>query len=227
MENISLRNLFRKNSILTLAAIFIPGILFLAILFLLARRNDILFEILSRDPIQTLNGKPYIGIISNIGIIFWCLTSAILLYSARILSLLKGPRKKTSFLLITGLLTLLMLSDDLFLIHDVVFPEYLNMDEKVIIVFYGLLFIAIFAYYREIILKTDYILLILAFSSLGSSVVTDIIDALGIDVAQLYLIEDGLKFMGIIAWFAYFTRTSYSFIRGSLKSVSERGRVNE
>jgi hypothetical protein len=120
-----------------------------------------------------------------------------------------------------------MLSDDLFLIHDVVFPEYLNIDEKVIIVFYGLLFIAIFAYYREIILKTDYILLILAFSSLGSSVATDIIDALGIDVTQLYLLEDGLKFQGIIAWFAYFTRTSYSFIRGSLESVSGKGRVNE
>jgi hypothetical protein len=120
-----------------------------------------------------------------------------------------------------------MLSDDLFLIHDVVFPEYLNLDEKVIVVFYGLLFIAIFGYYREIILKTDYILLILAFSSLGSSVVTDIIDALGIDITQLYLFEDGLKFLGIIAWFAYFTRTSYRYIREGLKSVSGKVRVNE
>ena len=106
-----------------------------------------------------------------------------------------------------------MLADDLFLIHDVVFPEYLNIDEKVFFVFYGLSAIALVVYFRDIVLTTDYILLILAFCSFGSSVLTDIVDALGIDITQLYVFEDGLKFLGIIAWFAYFTRTSYKIIR--------------
>jgi hypothetical protein len=220
MENISLKNFFKKKSILTMAVIFIPGILFLAIMFWLTKKNNIPFEIFSRDPIQTLNGKPYIGILSNIGIIFWCATSAILFYSSKISALLKRPESETSFLFFGGLITILLLVDDLFLIHDVVFPEYLKIDEKVFFVFYGLSLIALVFYYRAIVLKTDYILLVIAFASFGSSVLTDIIDALGIDITQLYVFEDGLKFLGIISWFAYFTRTSFRFIRGGLKSAS-------
>jgi hypothetical protein len=220
MENISLRNLFKKNSISTMAVIFIPGIIFLVIMFWLTKKNNIPFEIFSRDPIQTLNGKPYVGILSNIGIIFWCATAAILLYSSKILALRKRPEREIRFLIFGGLLTILMLVDDLFLIHDVVFPEYLKIDEKVFFVFYGLSVIAIVVYFREIVLKTDYVLLILAFCSFGSSVLTDIIDALGIDITQLYVFEDGLKFLGIIAWFAYFSRTSYRFIKESLAGTA-------
>jgi hypothetical protein len=213
MENISVGNLFRKDSMLTIAAIFLPGILFLAILFWLTRINNMTFEIVSRDPVQTLNGQPYIGILSNIGIILWCATAAILIYSSKILTLQKGPAKETSFLFFGGLLTILLLADDLFLIHDVIFPEYLKIDEKLFYLIYGASVIALFAYYYKVMLKTDYILFILAFCSFGSSALTDIIDALGFDVSQLYLFEDGLKFLGIIAWFAYFTRTSYKYTR--------------
>lgn len=213
MENLSFRNLFKKNSILTMAVIFIPGILFIAIMFWLTKKNDIQFEVFSRDPVQTLNGKPYVGILSNLGVIFWCATTAVLFFASKISALQKRPARETWFLLSGGLITLLMLADDLFLIHDVVFPEYLNTDEKVFFIFYGLSAIALVVYFREIVLTTDYILLILAFCSFGSSALTDIIDALGIDITQLYVFEDGLKFLGIIAWFAYFTRTSYKIIR--------------
>ena len=220
MENISLRNLFSKDSILILVVIFLPGILFLAILFWLSGNNNIQFDIFSRDPIQILNGKPYVGILSSIGIIFWSMTAGVLLYSSKISALQKKPKRETYFLFFGGLLTILMLFDDLFLIHEVVFPEYVNIDEKIFYVFYGLSIIALVVYYHEIVLKTDYILLILAFCAFGSSVLTDIVDAMGIDVTQLYVFEDGLKFLGIIAWFAYFTRTGYRFIREGLNRSS-------
>ncbi len=106
-----------------------------------------------------------------------------------------------------------MLADDLFLIHDVVFPEYLNIDEKVFFVFYGLSAIALVVYFREIVLTTDYILLILAFCSFGHLCLLISLMLWGIDITQLYVFEDGFKFLGIIAWFAYFTRTSYKIIR--------------
>jgi len=65
MENISIRNIFKKNSLISIATIFTPGILFLAIMVVAAKKTGVYFETLSRDPIQILNGKPYVGLISN------------------------------------------------------------------------------------------------------------------------------------------------------------------
>lgn len=215
MENISLRNLFKKNSLISLATIFLPGILFLAIMVVAAKKTGVYFETLSRDPIQILNGKPYVGLISNTGIIFWCATAAILFYSSKISWLQKKPEKQTFFLFFGGLLTILMLIDDLFLMHDVIFPDYLKINEIVFYLFYGLSVIAIFLYYHKTILNTDYILLILAFLLLGLSAITDQVQVFGIKVIHPYIVEDSFKFLGIIAWFAYFSRTSYKFIKPS------------
>lgn len=108
-----------------------------------------------------------------------------------------------------------MLIDDLFLIHDVIFPDYLKINEIVFYLFYGLSVIAIFLYYHKIILNTDYILLILSFLLLGLSAITDQVQVFGIKVIHPYIVEDGFKFLGIIAWFAYFSRTSFKFIKPS------------
>jgi hypothetical protein len=215
MEIISIRNLFKKKPLISLATIFIPGILFLAIMVIASKTTGVYFETLSRDPIQVLNGKPYIGLISNTGILFWCASAAILLFSSKISSLQKRPEKQTFFLFFSGLLTILMLIDDLFLMHDVIFPDYLKINEIVFYLFYGSSVIAIFLYYQKIILNTDYILLILSFLLLGLSVITDEVQVFGIKVIHPYIVEDSFKFLGIIAWFAYFSRTSYKFVKPS------------
>jgi hypothetical protein len=179
-----------------------PGILFLAIMVLAAKKTGVYFETLSRDPIQILNAS-----------------AAILFFSSKISSLQKRPEKETFFLFFSGLLTLLMLIDDLFLMHDVIFPDYVKINEMVFYFFYGLSVIAIFLYYFKIILNTDYVLLIMSFLLLGLSAGTDEILTFGIKVIHPYIFEDGLKFLGIIAWFAYFSRTSYKFIKPADKLV--------
>jgi hypothetical protein len=213
MENLTLSNIFNKRSLILIAKIFLPGILFLAIMACFSFLSDFHFDLLSRDPIQLLNGKPYYGIISNIGIIMWCATSAILFFSSKLLSRDKGHKQATLFLFFGGLLSLMMLIDDLFMMHDVVFPEYLNIDEEIFYVIYGLTVISIFYIYRKIILNSDYIFLILSFALLGASVMTDEALTVGLVLNHPYLVEDSLKFLGIISWCAYFTRTSYLYIK--------------
>jgi hypothetical protein len=216
MSNISITNLFKKNSLITLALIYIPGLFFLGTVVFVARANGIFFETISRDPVQVLNGKPYVGIISNLGILFWCSASAILFYSALINRIKKRPEKETYFLFFSGLLSILLLIDDFFLMHDVIFPDYLKINEIVFYLFYGLAAIAIFIRYFKIILDTDYVLLILAFILLGLSATTDEIIALGIHIKHPYIVEDSFKFLGILSWFSYFTRTAYKSVKTAI-----------
>ncbi len=215
MKNLTLETIFKKDSLLLFAKIFVPPLFFLALLYVLGKMKGIDFSYISRDPIQLLNGKPYIGILSNTGILFWCFTIAILFFSAKIASNLGRPKILYQFFFFAGLLTLLMLVDDLFLLHDVIFPDYLNLSEIYFYIFYGLAVVALLYFFRKVILESDYVLLLLAFVMLSSSVLMDldIVFRLGIYLPGSWLIEDGFKFMGIISWFVYFVRICYTNIK--------------
>lgn len=219
MNHLAFGTIFNKDSLLFLLKIFIPTVVFLALLFFIGKINDISFSYFSRDAIQTLWHEPnasvefYIGFLSNIGITFWCFTAAILFFSSKITRILDKPKTISQFFFFSGLLTLFMLIDDLFMLHDVIMPYYLNISEKLFYLFYGSSVIALLFFFRGFILKTDYILFLLAFGFMASSVITDILAAFGINISEIYLFEDGFKFMGIISWFVYFSRTCYMSIR--------------
>lgn len=219
MNYLTIEKIFTKNSLLFLLKIFVPVVAFLAAVYTIGKTNGVSFGYLSRDAIQTLWHEPnaeveyYIGFLSNFGIIFWCFTAAILFLSSKIAKDLRRPKPLYQFLFFSGLLTLFMLIDDLFLLHDVIIPYYLEISEKIFYLFYGSAVLALLYIYRKIILNSDYLLFFLAFAFMASSVVTDIVLTLGINISDIYLFEDGFKFMGIISWFVYFTRTSYVNIR--------------
>jgi hypothetical protein len=111
-----------------------------------------------------------------------------------------------------------LLVDDQFLLHDIIFPDYLHISENVFYVFYGLCVIGLFIFFSKIMLKTDYVILILSFGFLGLSAITDFIEALGFESKYSMAYEDMLKFMGIVSWFAYFIRTAYMYTRPIIKT---------
>lgn len=221
MANITLTNSFKRDSISTLLKIFVPGVAFIGLMAIYAFVFDIRFTSLSRDPIQTLEAKPYIGIMSNVGIIFWCATAAILFFSYKLARLQHKPIYQARFFLYSGFLTVLMLIDDLFLLHDVIFLHYLQISEKLFYYFYAGSVIALVISFRKIILNSDYILLILTFGFLASSAFTDFLLEFGVYIPYPYLVEDGFKFLGIISWFAYFIRTSYKYISIHQPAISK------
>ncbi len=60
---------------------------------------------------------------------------------------------------------------------------------------------------RAIILRTEFLLLVLAFLGLGLSVVIDLV-ATVIELPGSYVFEDGGKLFGIVGWTAYFVLVS-------------------
>lgn len=213
MTPITIKNIISKDSLVTMAKIFLPGILVIVIAAICHTIFQIPFNVYTRDPIQTLNGKPYVGIISSIGILLWCASASVLFFSAILAGKQNMPGQLRQFLLYSGAFTSFMLLDDMFLFHDVIFPEYLKISENYFYITYGLILVTFLILYRKILLNTDYILLLLAF---GFFVVSAGIDAFTAHVVELpgqFFFEDSFKLLGVISWFAFFSRTSFMQVK--------------
>ena len=114
------------------------------------------------------------------------------------------------------MLSILLLVDDLFMIHDFMIPRYTPATEEYLYAVYFFLMIAWGYYFYEEIRQSEYRLLGMALLFLGASVIGDlIISGKGIG----YLVEDALKFLGITTWFIYLARAGfYKFHSTSLST---------
>lgn len=201
-----------------LLAIYGATLLVLATVVILKWQAQVSIMVLMRDPSATMEVPFYTGLVSNLGILLWCATAAICLFSALVLRRLANHSEKSSFLLTIGFLTLALTLDDLFLLHERVFPDYLNISEKLVYIAYGLTSLICCLRFKQLILKTDFILLLFAVGFFGFSIV---IDRLLPFSEPAILIEDGAKLLGIVSWLAYFTRTCLQSIRrGVLRSAN-------
>lgn len=211
-HTITFKSLFKKKSIISLLIILLPGVLLFLALAYFHNLFGISISTYTRDADQVLNGKPYVGFVSTIGLLLWSATAAILFYSSVLASKQNKSKELKRYLIFGGIFTTFMLLDDAFLFHDVIFPDYFSINEKVFYLTYGLILITFLFVNRKFIFKTDYILLLLAFALfVGSAGIDQIIELFG-DIHGEYLFEDGFKFLGISCWFAYFTRASYSIL---------------
>ena len=175
-----------------------------------------------RDPSAITNASPFIGIISNFGVLLWCTSAAICLFSWIILSHRLYETEFSNFILCSGLMTVLLLIDDFFRLHEYIFPKFLGLPEKIVIMGYGTLVIIGFINFRKCILKTKFLILLVAIGFFGLS--------LGVDLFQKYieqlvgqwriLFEDGFKLLGIISWLGYFLRSCYIEVGRNLRDCN-------
>lgn len=169
---------------------------------------------LTRDPAAISGISPFAGVLSNIGILMWCAAAAICFFSAVMLNYHMVKDEGFAFLLSLGAVTTLLLLDDLFLLHEEVFPQYLSIDDKVVLPIYALILLAFLVKYRYVILQTRFLLLLFAFGFFGLSVVAD---GLLHDLTALnLLLEDGLKFFGIVGWLGYCAHVCFRFVDAKL-----------
>ena len=117
--------------------------------------------------------------------------------------------------------------DDLFMFHEFLAPEYLGVNENVVLFILVLAVAAYLYFHRSEILNTDLWMLILALALLGFSVFVDAASARlpNVQLGQWeYLMEDGFKWLGIVCWCSYHVLTAYQLIKerfGSGKSDLE------
>lgn len=197
-----------RSLIPLLIGLYIPvlGLMFLVLLAQVLA--NVPAEILTRDPLAVYNAPPYVGLISNLGVLLWSAASSVCLFCAARLRQAKG-NGLFHYFFISGLLSLLLCLDDLFLAHEDLWPHLLGIGEGPIVVFYVVLAGIYLWSFRDLIFKTEYLLLVLSFAGFGSSVVLDLLPDLdpALILPGQYLLEDGSKLLGITTWLAYWLRT--------------------
>jgi len=204
----------------TLLAAYLPALFVLAAVALAPRLAGIAVGDLTRDPSNSVHYPFYIGAVSYFGILLWCSAAAICMFSLALLASGAENAEFRAFLLASGLFTVWLLLDDLFLFHEKAFPHYLHIHQNVLYACYaGGLLLYCFAF-RSVILKTDFLILLAAGGFLGASMLFDAPMDDAPDTNLKFLIEDGLKFLGIVGWFTYFARVCLLRLRGALSGAA-------
>jgi len=184
-------------------------IVLLTLLYLfadIAERYDMSVAYFTRDPAITLYGHPFTGVISNIGILFWCFSLAICFFCSWLI-LKKGEKQVSVFLFFSGLFTLLLMLDDFFMFHEFIFPYSFGIPQEAVIVGYLVMISMYFLKFGRLILTMEYTILLMACGLFALSLATDI----WMPQSDLqFLVEDGAKLFGIVTWFIFFIRTCYA-----------------
>lgn len=161
---------------------------------------------LVRDPTSLGNLPPWAGAFSNIGILFWCAAMTLAFAGAMLAARQPANARLYTFLIASGLVTGFLMLDDLFVMHES-FRDYLGFPEKasfaIILAVLGVYLLG----YGRVILTTDAYFLAAAFLFLGASLGLDNIQYTILNYLPnnaYYLLEDGLKLIGIVNWFGYF-----------------------
>jgi hypothetical protein len=186
-------------------------LLFLSGILVISNQSGIGVEIFTMDPSAIAEIHPFYGIVSTIGVLLWTATASVCIFTYIALKD-RLERNQKKFLLFSALLTLYLLIDDAFLLHDFLVPYYLHIDQKYVVLLGLFLILAYLVGFFRMILRTEYVLIFLALVYFGLSVVMDYLsDYQGVEIS--YLLEDGFKLFGITTWFIYFFRTSMGFVR--------------
>lgn len=189
---------------------FLP-LLFLFAVVVVSLQMGVSTALFTRDLATTAGQHPFVGVASNLGVMLWTATATICLFTWAILRRSSGEMRFSTFLLCSGLMTMVLAFDDLFLLHEIIFPYHLGVPERIVLISYAATTLWGVATFKKCILKTEYLLLLIALGFFGLSLFVDefahqIESLIG---AWRILFEDGFKMLGIVGWFGYFLRCCF------------------
>ena len=93
---------------------------------------------LTRDVTTIAEVPAYIGFFSQTGFLFWIATATLCLFSSLMKRTVYGAKHLKKFMFLAGLLTLLLCFDDMFLMHEQLFPS-IGIPQKVVLITYGII----------------------------------------------------------------------------------------
>lgn len=207
----------RRQARLTipLAATWTFGIVALTVA---ATQDVVPVEQLFLDP-AAVNGAPwYTGLLSNAGILAWTV-AAVSAGGGAWVALRAGRPSAFTFLGTGALVTSVLLLDDLLQAHAVLLPS-IGVNPTVaqfLIVAPAPLWIWL---HRQEVVRSRWMLLAAAFAGFGASLVVDF-GAPG--ATSSILVEDGGKFLGVLAWAQYFVLTAGDIGRSVINAALGRG----
>ena len=168
---------------------------------------------LLRDPSPLLEFPFYTGAVSHVGVVLWWAAATICFFAA---TLLPRATRQRRFLQAGGLLSAVLGTDDLFVVHDVIFPDYLGIHEAFVVGVYGLMLAAYLLAFASLVARqTAYPYLLAACLLFALSILSerDLVQRVaGLGWAEQLLLEDGLKLLGVSSWLGYFASTARAWV---------------
>ncbi|KAA0234954.1 MAG: hypothetical protein JJLCMIEE_01304 [Acidimicrobiales bacterium] len=161
---------------------------------------------LLEDGTAVANVPWYVGAVSQVGLVGWALAASVALFAASVLAVIAEERQFVGFFLAGGLLTVWLMVDDMFRLHEDVLADAVNVDERVTQAMYAAILALWIVTQRHVILRTRPYVFVTAFFWFALSLLLDISGdgsgSLGL------LLEDGTKLLGILTWAAFFWLTA-------------------
>jgi hypothetical protein len=180
------------------------------IVIVLSTYKGIPLDTFTQDPTAIMDAPFYLGAFSNIGNMLWSGAAILCLFTAFIIKNKNFLREDYKFIFASGLITLLLAFDDMFLLHEEVLPNFLHVPENAVIVSYVNLFAIYIILFRRKIFSTEFVILFMAFFLIGLSTVIDI---LPLPIEKDSFLEDAIKLFGVVSWFVYFCRYSRQLLQ--------------
>lgn len=176
---------------------------------------------LTRDPLGNTEHPWYKGLVSNLGVIVLAGTAGVALFARAVGGAAPRARASAGFILAGGLVTIVLLLDDLYMLHETVFPEHIGIPENAVYATYAAMLAGFTVAFRDRIRAEDPLLLAGALAGLACSVLLDLIASV-VSVPAYYVLEDGGKFFGILCWAAFITRASARHLQRALGAPPAR-----
>lgn len=185
-------------------------------LVIIALQDAVPVETLLLDS-SHLAGTPwYSGLVSNLGILGWTMAAVTAAAGAWVAA--RTGRPSAAWFLGTGsAVGTLLLTDDLLLLHSNLLPQLTGMTKATAMVLICLPSIAWAVVFRDEIGRTRWLTLAAAVGGFTVSVMLDLVASA--PTASGLLAEDGAKFLGVLAWCAYFTLTAVDIAESTIRTA--------
>ena len=223
-----------KSSKVVLYWLYIPAIFLILIVTIASYYLQSDIAVFFKDPLDITGGHPFFGIMSNIGVIVWSFSVAICFFSYFLLKTSKKYHDVLGFIMFGGFISLVLLLDDLFMLHEIIYLRYFGVGEEIVFSFYGMMMFFYLVKFRKILVKTEFIFLLLAVFFFALSILADLIPKSLIPKSLIpkslipwyLLFEDGPKFLGIVSWFGYQYSVCFQELQSVAKTIAPNKSIN-
>jgi hypothetical protein len=164
------------------------------------------------DPVFASGGSWYFGAVAQFGVLAWSV-AAVLCAGAGWLVPRLGRGSAGPFLLSAAVVGSILLIDDLFALHATVIGKLIGKPLGMAVVVGPSLWWAV--RFRHDVMRTRWQVLVCAVVGLGVSAVVDVVWSPE-RADYSVLIEDGAKFLGVLAWMTYAVLTVRDIVESAL-----------
>jgi hypothetical protein len=203
-------HLRRRTTALT---VYVLGLCAVALTVALALAAGRPVDHFTRDPLSVMNGPFYIGLLSNLTAAAW-FAAAGACWSVALVHVLHGLRGRAMAMMAAAAVITLLGADDLFMIHDEALQRHAGISERLTMLVYFALAVVVALAGRRQWISTPWRLMIPAGAFFAASIAVDQLTA---GWGWRLVIEDSLKFLGVVGVLAWSIGTAQAWLTPQIK----------